>query len=113
MQKNISSNSKDVCNSREAAVAIAVAHETILGTQGTEGCQQQYPISRRHTINSGDATNNITSNKRISATVGSPATPVTPARAKVLAKVGKSTRAETPVTARLVCTKDAIATAGT
>jgi hypothetical protein len=51
--KNVSSNSKDVCNSknvsngREAAVAIAGAPETILRTQGTEGCQQQYAIGRR------------------------------------------------------------------
>jgi hypothetical protein len=40
--KNIFSNSKDVSNSREAAVAIAGANETILETQVTEGCQQQY-----------------------------------------------------------------------
>jgi hypothetical protein len=55
-RKNIASNSKDVSNKREDAVAIAGAPETILGTQGrVPTTVPGYSISRRHTINRKDA----------------------------------------------------------
>jgi hypothetical protein len=42
------------CQQRQkAVVAIAGATETILRTQGTEGCQQQYAIGRRYTTRVG------------------------------------------------------------